>query len=426
MSKLAEDLKEAFGLVQHPKLRKTFHTPELPQEKRIYLKELDLGIIPAHDTQVVRLIMNGAGEVSKAWHTLLEQLETTGADKSVANVVTEAKNARDGSFFGRTLLYQAVLDDTTTSHKALEVLLENDKGDNWLYRRAANTGVQQPLADSSIPGGHIWLFAIPKCENEEHIPTSVYLALVEKASEEQFFNNLNSFAEIDLIAHKGYFLRRQYRCNKQLELYRENIEELRTSSSNMLRPHSHSFEESFSFLKKHYVDMVETTTIINTLRIDLEKQKDNYEIWIKHSNIQDLMIYHQRHIETALMELNHAIDEGKSALEASHTTLEFIEIEDNKNRERRDKQVNILLAIGGLILALSEIITGDIAEKVLCLFSVVSFCDPAEQEGVTVASLMLPLIVQVVLLIGLTAVLVAIWKGWLWRAIGRLWRVICG
>jgi len=179
--------------------------------------------------------------------------------------------------------------------------------------------------------------------------------------------------ELDLIAHKAYYERRQFvsqPTTSELALrkaYKKHIGELRDTISPFLG--SPAKPKNFKILKSKYEQLLLATSILDEPRLSLAQQLTNYEWWQKQLDMGQLAEYHHRQIDITLKEVELLIDKGQRMLHATQTTIQMEQAELSQKRDERETLIAVLIGILGVALAVSQIIDPTAAEALLLLFA---------------------------------------------------------
>ncbi len=409
MQSLLTHYKQALGLEHEHQMggdTRIIHHNNSPDIQRgILLEHFTMAGPPAHDTEVVQLILNARGPASTTWHSLLRQFVEAGFP-------TE-QDLPDDDIWGYTLIYTAIPTPGTTPADALETLLPLVHSPHAIERYPS------ALARADLPGnGALWLLDIPLDATHNRQAATVYAAMTEETHndavvDEWFLGPVASMLMPDLIAHKSYYNMRQYRTNMRHERYKDKAEQLRITASALLTsstgpvapnlpqqgatstatgathftgecvaPNSHrqgATGATFAHLKHSYADMLNRTTTLDRLRIALEEQKINVDRWRGPGTFASIHAYHQQHIETAMQYLALLVDIGQGALNVSQTAVEFMRADIEQKEERREQVITMLLAVLGIVLAIPQLVTWDVACSILAHFGLLgvdaSVCD---------------------------------------------------
>jgi hypothetical protein len=193
--------------------RLTFLFQQDPTNK-LYPRSYDPPAAP--DARVIRFAINAPKErdAATAWETTRRELQAILNDKDLPK-----------DWWGYTLTYQAVL------NRDVDPASVPDELPSTVRRLDSSEGLE-PLEQADIAGGRVWLMGIPR--GDGLAAATVYVALSPSDKETAFNQALfgPKLLMLDLIAHKGYRLRREYRGDlernyeKGLNAFRESTYEL--------------------------------------------------------------------------------------------------------------------------------------------------------------------------------------------------------
>ncbi len=345
--------------------RTLYHHPAA--NRQVLLEPLTLPGVPAHDATLLQLVLNEPGPASAAWPVMLRRLAASGLYDLLNRLAGEDR------FWGYTLVYQAVLAEGTTPEEALQVLHPVLRSDGTPELRPA------PLAQTAVPGGMLWLLDIPM-DGEGRMAASVYAALVDAAHNDDLVRQVlcgpgAALLMPDLIAHKAYYHIRQYHRPAWISRYKQQVAALRNSSQAILkrqtrRPDPH--DTAFASLKQTYADLLNATSLLETLRIILHEQQANYDGWPPAMNLGEVHAYHRQHMTHAAAYLHLLVESGRTTLEVARTAVEIVQTELEQMEERRMQNVAVVLAVAGTVLALPQLVTWEVACGVLVQWEMVT------------------------------------------------------
>ncbi len=325
----------------------------------------------AVDTRVVQLALNrvgeGVGEVKSGWVAMRQQLE-----RILDNLVVSSTDDLQ-EIWGYSLIYQAALQGDTlpdTSHPALRELVDD-------AQRLHVTGVVNVpiLAQTDIEGGRLWLTDVP-LERDGVEAATVYVALVptDKQNdliEKVLFGANASLLMPDLIAHKGYQQRRQYRQGNSGKKYEQSAKDLlRTAGETLRVAQAGHNPHDIKQLQLDYKAFLPVLPIFRELRLSLARQEHNFQRWQARINGGDILDFHHEHLENALRELELLVMKGEDTQKAVETTLNLLQSNLEKREQERQQSLQNWLAIIGVAFAVPQLITPDVAERLLILMAI--------------------------------------------------------
>ena len=180
--------------------------------------------------------------------------------------------------WGYTLVYQAELNEGVDPDSALKELLPT-------IRRLHSSDDLHPLDSLTgvkVSGGRLWLLGIP-VEGEGLEAATLYATLSPpneaQALLDMFYGPAAMLLEPDLIAHKGYYLMRQYRGDELEAEYDESADGLRKTTSELLGGLSQDPPQTdkLTELAHKYQRLFSVVAKLSDLHTALVKQKHNYE-----------------------------------------------------------------------------------------------------------------------------------------------------
>lgn len=356
---LVDQIQQDFALVETESRGNLIYCDHSPPERLVWMQILMLAGIPAHDTTLVQLILNEPGAAGSAWPTMLRRLRDSGLYAVMDTLAQEQR------FWGYTLVYQAVLAEQTSPAAAMQVLCSVVRSD------ATRNVYTAPLAQTDLPGGRLWLVDIP-LDGAGRTAASVYAALVDADHNNDLINMLcGAHAPLlmpDLIAHKAYYHIRQYHRPDWIDRYKQDVQALRTNATTILRQQTQrhaATDTSFGDLKQTYATLLEATTLLDTLRIVLHEQHANYTDWQPVEGLGAIAAYHQQHMTSAIAHLHLLAEAGRSTLDVTRTTVEIIQTDLQTIESRREQTIGTWLAVAGVVLAVPQVITTDVAGSVI-------------------------------------------------------------
>lgn len=352
----------------------------------------------AHDATAIRLILNAPGDAASAWKTMRRRLGAILDDLDPP-----------GGWWGYTVIYQAVLNGEEDS--VLGELLP-------AVRRVGSPESLQPLASADLAGGRAWLVDIPQ-QGDGTAAATICVALSPPGAEDAFKKVLLGprLLMADLIAHKGYFLKRQYRGKLQQD-YRERVAAFWETTDGLL---DHLSQEArkpdrLNRLARNYRVLVSVVSKLNRISVSMDQQLHNYGPWRKQMEGNGIVEYHYGYLEMAARELELMVVQGKDALEVANTAMSMTQVEIDKDLERRQVLIGDLLAVVGAALAVPELVNHNAAKAILeaARFDL----PPGDAFSFLAFSIQVVAIAFVAVLIGLLVRLVDRWRR-RWHADGE-------
>lgn len=303
----------------------------------------------AHDATAIRVILNAPGDAADAWEAMRRRLEA----------ILEGLDP-PGRWWGYTMIYQAVVNGGGGLESALDELLP-------AVRRVGSPDSLVPLARADLAGGRAWLVDIPQQDDGKGAAT-ICVALSPPDAEDAFKKILLGprMLMADLIAHKCYFLKRQYRGTLQQD-YKERLGAFWEAVDGLL---DHLSEEArkperLNRLARNYRVLVGVVSKLNRISVSMDQQLHNYGPWRKQMEGNGIVEYHHGYLEIASRELELMVTQGKDALEVANTAMSMTQVEIDKDLERRQVLIGDLLAVTGAALAVPELVNHDAAKAIL-------------------------------------------------------------
>ena len=303
----------------------------------------------AHDATAIRVILNAPGEAAGAWEAMRRRLEVMLEDLDPP-----------GRWWGYTMIYQAVVNGGGEMDPVLDELLP-------AVRRVGSPESLRPLARADLAGGRAWLLDIPQQDDGKGAAT-ICVALSPPDAEDAFKKVLFGprLLMADLIAHKCYFLKRQYRGRLQQD-YKERLGAFWETVDGLL---DHLSEEArkperLNRLARNYRVLVGVVSKLNRISVSMDQQLHNYAPWRKQMEGNGIVEYHHGYLEMASRELELMVTQGKDALEVANTAMSMTQVEIDKDLERRQILIGDLLAVTGAALAVPELVNHDAAKAIL-------------------------------------------------------------
>lgn len=348
----------------------------------------------AHDATAIRLILNAPGDAAVAWEAMRKRLEAIldGLDPP-------------GRWWGYTMIYQAVVSGDGKPDSVLDEVLP-------AVRRVGAPESLLPLARADLAGGRAWLVDIPQQGDGKEAAT-ICVALSPADAEDDFKKVLLGprLLMADLIAHKGYFLKRQYRGRLQQD-YRERLAAFWETVDGLLDHLSEEVRkpERLNRLARNYRVLVSVVSKLNRISVSMDQQLHNYGPWRKQMEGNGIVEYHYGYLEMSSRELELMVAQGKDALEVANTAMSMTQVEIDKDLERRQILIGDLLAVTGAALAVPELVNHDAAKAILEKTPLT--VAPGEAFSFLAFSMQIAAILFVAVLIGLLVRLVNSWRRW--------------
>jgi len=299
----------------------------------------------AHDAIAIQLALNVPGEAAKGWKDARQTLQS---------ILSDLWRPLKGTW-GQTLIYQAELSEGVDPDSALEELLP-------AIRQLHSSNDLSPLAAVKVSGGRLWLLGIPD-RGEGLEAATVYAALSPpeeaEALQAMFYGPVAMLLEPDLIAHKGYYLMRQYRGEDLENMFEESADKLRQTTSELLGGLSSNTlkTDKLDELAGKYRSLLPVVAKLRELHTALVKQKGNYERSSKtRTGGGEVIGFHREHLKTATLELKLKLEELQYVLEPADKAMSMAQLKENENQEARQVRTEAWLAAVALSLALAKII----------------------------------------------------------------------
>lgn len=334
------------------------------------LRRFDLSATP-EDTTFLQLILNSQGDVAKAWEDSRRRLENSLRPGALKDI------------WGYTLHHQANLNP---GHNPQETFEKLRPAARLLGSGEASKGPYASIAQAEMAQGWMWLLTVPASPTEEGDGSSVgtvYVALTKSEQERGFsgvvlgekaLGKRDNLLVPDLIAHKSYFQKRQY-LGKEGEEYKGLLEGFRKLIVKLLEnPESREVQaaevttDELTDLSHRYHDLAKRIWDREGLRVSMAQQLHNYDEWEITEN-NDIFRYHRRHIETAGVELELLVSEGRYALGVADPVLSINRYKLEKKEERKRWWTQTLVTVAAAILALSQLIDKEVTGALIGRFS---------------------------------------------------------
>ena len=303
----------------------------------------------AHDATAIRLIFNAPGDAASAWETMRRRLE----------VILEDLDP-PGGWWGYTVIYQGVMNGKGEMDSVLGEVLP-------AVRRVGSPESLRPLAKADMAGGRAWLVDIPQ-HGDATAAATICVAMSPPGAEGAFKKVLLGprLLMVDLIAHKGYFLKRQYRGKLQQD-YRDQLGAFWETTDGLLDHLSQEARDPdrLNRLARNYRVLVSVVSKLNRISVSIDQQLHNYGSWRKQVEGNGIVEYHHGYLEMASRELDLMVVQGKDALEVANTAMSMTQVEIDKDLERRQVLIGDLLAVTGAALAVPELVNNAAAKAIL-------------------------------------------------------------
>jgi hypothetical protein len=299
----------------------------------------------AYDTAVSQMAINATGAVTSAWESARQQLEE----------LLEAPDTLSRSW-GYTLVYQAVVGpDADTDRVAKELI-------RAVRRPGHPDATMTSLEQDRIPGGRMWLLNVP-VDGDGLDTATVYVALGPSDEERTLVGTLYGtrapFLMPDLVATKGYDQMRQYRAGNLQDRYVESVGEFRGATERLLSVLKGGAAETdvLEDLVDAYSRLIAMVARLEELRISMVKQSYNFDRWAAFFSDSAIMEHHRKELQTAELELELMVAEGRNALGTADTAMSMARVEIDREQARRQRRIGTLLAVVGVSLSVPGIMS---------------------------------------------------------------------
>ena len=338
------------------------------------------------DVTLMQLVINPGGEAPDAWQRATAQLE-----RAMRDLPEESEEA----LLGITLVYQAVLPPNADPDDSVVSLLDQYKLSSsgaYLYLR--------PLASSEVRGGKLWLL-----ESATQDLRNVYLALGTEAEQETLtydvlFDEDAALLWADTIAHKAYYMLRNYRAEAERHVYRQAnktlTERVQTILEENLLPiptDSETHEPTtgannnplaqLNDLSSKAAKFTNATVTLHQLQSDLEIHRFNLKLAAQHfasqacadpsclgacsgSMAQDtnpITNYHLQRLNHNLFRIRQDLAVASATQEAVNTAINYLRaIEEHEQtvlaeqQKKANRRLEIMIAFFSLIIGVGQII----------------------------------------------------------------------
>ncbi|OQY13944.1 MAG: hypothetical protein B6I31_00135 [Desulfobacteraceae bacterium 4572_19] len=359
MTDLIDKIKNTFSLAV------TKQNYFISENKKFLLYKEPIDI--SNDSQVVQLIIEDDKQGITAWQNIrakligkLDELQESWFPKE--------------HFFGYTLTYLATLNK--------KLPLKDLPLREWYpHVRSLDTESKvynEPIIHDTITKGNadqgwIWLVDIPRGYYLQASMVYLVIAYPETISDViKYVIQNGALNEQDMIAHKSYYLARQYTGSKNEELFGE----LELISQTLL-----SKVEKNELTPEHIKDigkLKENTTkvsthsipYLNSLSSSLKQQSVKLQRLVDGNTIAEgILSEHQKNTNHFLEGLDILINKGQQSINVSNTVTNdlntILNIKRNKNERDFQAVIAILGVAIGSIFALPELINSDVAKGLI-------------------------------------------------------------
>ncbi|MGB0384146.1 MAG: hypothetical protein ACPGWR_04900 [Ardenticatenaceae bacterium] len=310
----------------------------------------------ANDTTILQLTLSAPGTVEEAWSTMRWRLERELDDEILEQV------------WGYTLVYQAVLKDGVAV---------DDAGLRPIVRSAIRLkgdkrGKQPILAQADVAGGRLWLTRVP-LERDGVEAATIIVALGPAEGERELVRTmlLGLGAKLlmpDLIAHKGYHQRRQYRQGNIKRDYEHAAKRLHQTTIALLSDAPEAQDRRIlDTLSQDYQTYLTIVPHLEALHTSLAKQLHNYQWWQKQAHAGDVLDFHHHHLNTAYQELELLVTKGHNALNAAKTAIDMVQTKLDKAKEKRQQSLQTWAGIIAVVLTTAQLVNDKVADALLNL-----------------------------------------------------------
>jgi hypothetical protein len=307
----------------------------------------------AYDAAAIRLILNTDDDDVVAWERVQLQLK-----KMLDDPVLPAE------WWGYTVVYQGIFDERVDAETALRELLPAVRRPN------SSESLQRSLAKADVSGGRVWLMDLP-IRGDGTAAATVLVALSPSTEEQVFKRALfgTTLSMADLIAHKGYAIRREYRGERQ-RAYKNKLTAFWGHADGLLEDLGGRIKGpgKLNEVATWYGSLTSVVSLFERMSISMAQQLQNYEQWRIQAHGNEVVEYHCGPLQTANRELEMLVAEGREALEVADKALSLARVElDNRAQESR-QLIEYLLAVVGSALAVPELVNQKAAKALLSWF----------------------------------------------------------
>ncbi len=312
-----------------------------------------------HDTTALQLAMKAPLDAVSAWDSMRRRLEIVLGDPS----------ALDG-IRGYTLVFQAVLEPHVAPYPALDELLPP------VRRLDGEPDLRmEPLADADVPGGRLWLLAIPS-QGDLRTAATVYLALSPSDAPGED-NNAALVGTViygpdaalllpEVVAHKGYYEMRRYHERR----YRERVKALRRATDRLLSDLGQQKVQTdrLDVLAGEYNQLARVAPDLTSLRTSLTTQLHNFDQVRRSLGDNEIASFHRSHLASGLTDVDLVATEAREVLEWAGTATTLAQVRVDKQQERRQARGQTLLGVLAVTLAVPQLIDADTLNDVFRFF----------------------------------------------------------
>lgn len=302
----------------------------------------------------------GGGDVVTGWCEAEERLA-----QAMKGLPSEVEKA----FVGRTIVYAATMPADADADKLSQALLNQlrlqEKHEHLPHKAVAAS----PLMLGGKEGGHgkLWLLKSGRSGD-----ANIYMALEAEAEENPFktktlFGNQAILIYPDTIAHKAYYMARDYTLGNTRPLFREasnalmekTIETLAQTSSSALAqranqplvaapPPAHADHASsrltvrlqLNALSKQAAKLTTVSASLRQLHSRLKIHQFNYQLASEREpQLGDIAIYHQQQQKKILFRLSEDLTDATAALDATNTALNYLRADYERQQAEQTKQL---------------------------------------------------------------------------------------
>jgi len=323
----------------------------------------------AHDTAIVHLALNVPGDPLLGWPV---------KRKIIERILTST--ALQEATWGYTLIYQAVWEGDPPTEADLSTLLP------YLQRLDATESdhPKGPLATVQIAGGELYLLDLPLTE-EGYAAATIYLALCPPSANDSFvgellFDSGATLALPDLLAHKGYYLIRQYRAGDRFERFKQMQREIIDAAGKVLaalatlhpQPLAAHDPNALPYLTHDFPHYLPSVIALKRLRISLAQQIANLTP-LAHA-LGEVSLLHQQNLHLALEELDLQFQRNEDVVEMAWKAIDFARLEQGERAEAREETLQLWLAVIGAVLSFCQVFTWNTACWFLLRFQLMPNC----------------------------------------------------
>ena len=300
------------------------------------LKHLEL-----EDIALVQVGINIHNEAVAGWSK---------AEERLAEAMNGQPRIVEKAFVGRTLVYAASTppdaDGEALSEALLNKLRLEDK-EKHLPHKA--------LAACALTGGKLWLL-----KSGASGESNIYMALEREAEENPFkttmlFGYQARLIYPDVIAHKAYYMARDYTIGYTREEFRQASEKLMKKTIEILaqtepsnppsdQPSSgatHSDQTGeLNSLSKQAAALTTVSAKLRQLHSRLKIHQFNYQLGLnRETPLGDIASYHQQQQKNILFRLKEDLTDANATLDATNTALNYLRADYERQQAEETKQL---------------------------------------------------------------------------------------